>query len=175
VLAKSFHMRVASIILGAWLFTVLPSLAQTVSPPFQNTNGSPLVSIAPSNFVPTSVETNLTETGFSEAEERRAWILALRKFAEIERGMDWLSLLGMLIPAAVTIFVLIFTMNRETRREKARMAQDLELKKLETNCQLEIAKLESGTTYADKVLDSGSSNWSASSRRSTLCCNKVKE
>lgn len=138
-------MRYLSIVAAAWLIVVPPSIAQNTNPP----------PVPPgTNLSGVSGNTNAPES-YSAAEERKAWVLALRKFSESDnkRGLDWTSILGALIPAAVTIGVLILTMRRESQREKERMGHELALKNAEINRQLEIAKLESGTTYADKLLD----------------------
>lgn len=103
--------------------------------------------------------TNGDISGFSPADERKAWITALRKFSESDqkKGPDWQPLLTAVITtatgAAVAIFTLWFSARREAARERQRMAHEAAIKAEEGKRQLELARLEGRLTCADKLLD----------------------
>ncbi len=102
-------------------------------------------------------------TEFSEGEERKAWILLLRKLAaeDTKTAFDWKSLAatitGGLITAAVTILTLWFNAKREAKREQDRMSHEAKLKEHEATAkaqqQHELTRMEAATTYANKLLD----------------------
>jgi hypothetical protein len=102
-------------------------------------------------------------TDFSEAEERKAWVIFLRKLTAEEKktSFDWQSLAatvtGGVITALVTIFALWFNAKREAARERSRMNHEAVLNQQKTDAesqrQRESARLVASTTYADKLLD----------------------
>lgn len=100
---------------------------------------------------------------FSESEERKAWILFLRKLTVEEKrtGFDWQPLLttiaGALIAGLAGFLGIRFNASREARREQERMKHEADLNRqkveAEAQHQLALARLEASTTYADKLLD----------------------
>ena len=100
---------------------------------------------------------------FSEAEERKAWILFLRKLTTEEKktGFDWQPLLttivGALIAGLAGFLGIRFNASREARREQERMKHEADLNRqkveAEAQHQLALARLEASTIYADKLLD----------------------
>lgn len=100
---------------------------------------------------------------FSQAEERKAWILFLRKLTTEEKktGFDWQPLLttiaGALIAGLAGFLGIRFNASREARREQERMKHEADLNRqkveAEAQHQLALARLEASTTYADKLLD----------------------
>jgi hypothetical protein len=140
-----------SIIGGASLLVVFSTNAQNPAlPPAAITN----------NQRPTVAATGLTNTsGFSEVDERKAWIAALNRFAEEKKGsgFDWnpiiSAVLTTLLTGGITVLVLWISGKRENTREEQRMAHEDQLKEKEANRQKELALLEGRMTCADKLLD----------------------
>jgi hypothetical protein len=125
-------MRFFSIIAAAWLMVLSQANAQT-------TNQAPPASDTPPPAA--SIASSPTAARFSEAEERKAWILALRKFAEAKEkdGVDWQSIAntvaGGLLTGMVTFVALYFT----TKNERDKMRIEAETKARESSREAAVA------------------------------------
>ncbi len=85
---------------------------------------------------------------FSEAEERKAWILLLRKLAAEEKktGFDWQPVATAIAGGVIALFGVWLNARQQEKREQERMRH-------EAQHQREVARLEASTIYADKLLD----------------------
>jgi hypothetical protein len=102
-------------------------------------------------------------TDFSEEEQRRAWILFLRKLTDEEKkkGIEWQTLLGTisgaLIAGLIGFLTMWFSAKQQEKRERERMRHEAELSKQKSEAEAQykqqLARLEARTTYADKLLD----------------------
>lgn len=124
-------------------------------------SSQPLAPVPPVAATSTNaaVATNATGALYSQTDERKAWIIALRKFSESDqkKRFDWQPLLTAVVTtltgAAVAIFTLWFSARREAARERLRMEHEATLKNQDAKRQVELALVEGRITYADKLLD----------------------
>lgn len=133
-------MNLASIIPVVCLMIALSCNAQQTS--------APPAKAPPKQTCSSPAPSEADEAEYSARSERKAWILALKKFTESKQDkiFEWQPILntvaGGLITAVVTFGALWLNAKKETV-----------LKERESRRQLELARLEACITYADKLLD----------------------
>ena len=121
-----------AIIAGACLIVVSSSNAQT---------NPPLVPTAATNPTAASGGTNAADAAYSVADERKAWILALRKFSETKEhtGIDWQSVSNTLAGGVLTGLVTFLALLYSTKNERAKMRHEAAIKAGESSRQAAVA------------------------------------